>query len=313
MYESHFGLRQRPFRPTPDSGCYYPASGHERGLERLQRALGDGEGLALLTGAPGTGKTVLCHCLLERLGPGVTSAFLTHGRFGNRAGLLRAILFDLSLPYEGRTEQDARLALADFLLSNYAGGRSTVLVVDEAHHLDADLLEELRLLGNLEAPQGKALQVVLAAQPSLLATLARPELSALGQRLAVRAVVEPMGAEEAADYLAHQLRGAGGKPEDIFDAEAMELLARGTHGVPRLLNQAAHEALTLACAAEVRPADAEAALEALALLGLEVPAAEGQETTADETLPLPTARPAAACPGSPKDRAPAARRRGPDT
>jgi type II secretory pathway predicted ATPase ExeA len=289
MYETHFGLRQRPFRATPDSGCYYPATGHERALLRLLRALADGEGPVLLTGEAGTGKTLLCHCLLERLGPDVTSAFLTQGHFSRRGALFQAILYDLSLPHEGRAEQDLRLALTDFLLKNYAEGKKAVLIVDEAHHLGPDLLEDLRLLGNLEARQGKALQVVLAAQPALLATLARPELSSLGQRLAVRAAVEPMKVEEAADYLAHQVRVAGGRPEDVFTEEALELLARGTRGVPRLLNQAAHEALTLACSAGARPADAEAALEALALLGLEFPEGPGNEAADEPTLSLPPA------------------------
>src|SRR5207248_3276534 len=103
-------------------GFYYPAGGQERVLDRLLRALNDDEGLVLLTGAPGTGKTLLCHCLLERLGPDITSAFLAHGRFGSRAGLLQAILFDLSLPHEGRVEQEARLALTEFLLKNFADG-----------------------------------------------------------------------------------------------------------------------------------------------------------------------------------------------
>jgi type II secretory pathway predicted ATPase ExeA len=291
MYETHFGLRQRPFRATPDSGCYYPATGHERAQLRLLRALADGEGPVLLTGEAGTGKTLLCHCLLERLGPDVTSAFLTQGHFARRGALFQAILYDLSLPHEGRAEQDLRLALTDFLLKNYAEGKKAVLIVDEAHHLGPDLLEDLRLLGNLEARQGKALQVVLAAQPALLATLARPELSSLGQRLAVRAAVEPMKVEEAADYLAHQVRVAGGRPEDVFTEEALELLARGTRGIPRLLNQAAHEALTLACSAGARPADAEAALEALALLGLEFPEGPGNEAANGPTLSLPSADP----------------------
>ncbi len=284
MYETHFGLRQRPFRATPDSGCYYPATAHEHALQRLLRALSDGEGPVLLSGAPGTGKTLLCHCLLERLGPDVTSAFLAQGHYGGRAGLLQAILYDLSLPHEGRGEQELRLSLTDHLLRSYAAGRRTVLVVDEAHHLSADLLEELRLLGNLEARHGKAVQVVLAAQPSLLVTLGRPDLSSLSQRLAVRATAEPMSVPEAADYLVHQLRLAGGKPDDVLAEEARELLARGTRGVPRLLNQAAHEALTLACSAGVRPVDAEAALEALTLLGLDVP--EDEAKSADEGKPL---------------------------
>jgi type II secretory pathway predicted ATPase ExeA len=291
MYETHFGLRHRPFRATPDSGGYYPATAHERALHRLLEALADGEGLVLLTGGPGTGKTLVCHCLLERLGPDVTSAFLTHGRLGAPAALLQAVLYDLSLPHEGRGEQDMRLAVTDFLLKNYAAGRRAVLLVDEAHHLGPDPLEELRLLGNLESARGKALQVVLVAQPALLDTLRRPELSALNQRLAVRAALEPMSVPEAADYLLHQVRAAGGQPRDVLGDEALELLARGGRGVPRLLNQAAHQALALACAAGTRPVDAEAALEALRLLGLEVPEGEGGEEAAaeaaDGTIPLP--------------------------
>jgi type II secretory pathway predicted ATPase ExeA len=270
MYETHFGLRRRPFRATPDTGCYYPAAAHERALGRLQEGLADGEGLVLLTGEPGAGKTLLCHCLLERLGE-VTSVFLTHGRFAGRTGLLQSILYDLSLPHRAWGEQELRLALTDFLLANYAKGKTTVLLVDEAHHLEPDLLEELRLLGNLESRSGKAVQVVLAAQPSLLGTVGRLELASLSQRLAVRAVVEPMTLAEAADYVLHQLRLAGVAPEDVITPEALELLARGARGIPRLLNQAAHQALGLAAEAGTRPADAEAAVEALALLGLEVP------------------------------------------
>ncbi len=277
MYESHFGLRQRPFRATPDSACYYPATSHERALARLIHALADDEGLVLLTGDPGTGKTLLCHVILERLDTNLTSAFLTNSHFGDRLGLLQAILYDLSLPYEGRSEQELRLALTDFLLKNYADGRRTVLILDEAQHLSPDLLEELRLLGNLEARDGKALQVILAAQPSLLEGLHRPALAVLGQRLAVRVHLEPLAVEEAADYLLHQIRTAGGRPEEVLSEEALEILARGARGVPRLLNQAANQALLLAHDAGVGQVDAEAALEALDILGLEAELPEAGE------------------------------------
>ena len=268
MYETHFGLRERPFRATPDSACYYPATSHEQTLARQLQALADDEGMVLLTGEPGTGKTLLCHCLLERLGPAVASAFVTNSHTGGRAGLLQAVLYDLGQPYEGRSEQELRLALTEFLLHNYAAGRRAVLIMDEAQNLPAELLEELRLLANLEGRRARAFQVVLVGQPALLETLRRPGLQVLAQRLAVRAGLAALGVEEAADYLLHQLRASGGRPEAILTEEALEVLARASRGVPRLLNQAAHQALMLAFTAGAEVVDAEAALEAAESLGL---------------------------------------------
>lgn len=269
MYQPQFGLRQRPFPATPNVGCYYPATSHERALARLARGLDEGEGMLILTGAAGTGKTLLCHCLLDRLGKETTTAFLNAGHYAGRVGLLQAMLYDLSLPYQGLGEQELRLTLTDHLLKALAAGRPTVLVVDEAHHLGSDLLEELRLWGNLEAHSGKALQVVLVGQPALEQLLREPALAALRQRTSVRASVEPLGVAEAADYLLHHLRIAGGRPERILTDEAAELLARSTGGVPRLLNQAGHQALALAAEAGAAEVEVEIALEALALLGLE--------------------------------------------
>jgi type II secretory pathway predicted ATPase ExeA len=279
MYEAHFGLRRRPFRPTPDCECYYPATTHERALAQLVQAVTDDEGIALLTGNPGSGKTVLCHRLLECLGEETTTAFLTNSHVASRAGLLQALLYDLSLPYEGRGEQEMRLALTDYLLQNYATGRRAVLVIDEAQHLSPDLLEELRLLGNLEAGHGKAVQLVLVAQPWFVESLQQPELASFSQRLVVRSRLEALDVQEAADYLVHHLRTAGGRPEEIITDEALAILARGTHGVPRLLNQAAHQALAIACTANTAPVDAEVALEALAALGLEAEEAPSESRT----------------------------------
>jgi type II secretory pathway predicted ATPase ExeA len=293
MYEKHFGLKRRPFRSTPDSDSYYPATTHEQALARLLQGIEADEGLLLLTGAPGTGKTLLCHRLLERVPPETASAFLTHGYFAGRGALLQAILFELALAYEGRGEQELRLALTEFLLQNYKNGRRALLLVDEAQHLTSDLLEELRLLGNLEAGAGKALQVVLVAQPAIMETLHDRALEAVRQRLAIRVALNLLDVREAADYLVHQFRAAGARPDAIVSDEALALIARGTHGVPRLLNQAAHQALMLACAAAVEQVDAEAALEALGLLGLDVgdeseePEAEGPEPPGDAEGPTP--------------------------
>lgn len=268
MYEKHFGLRQRPFWPTPDSESYYPATSHEHALARLLQAIEGCEGMVLLTGQPGTGKTVLCHRLLERLGTDTVSAFLTNSHFGDRAGFLKAVLYELNQSYVG-SEQELRLALTEFLLQNHQANKRTVVVIDEAHHLSADLLEELRLLGNLEARKSKAVQVVLIGQPTILETLNLPELAGCRQRLAVRVQIEPLPANEAADYIVHHLRTAGGQAERIIADEALELIARQTHGIPRLLNQAVHQAMLFACEAGARQVDAEAALDALAILGLE--------------------------------------------
>ena len=179
---NQFGLRQRPFPGTPDSSCYYPATGHERALARLQQGIAEGEGFLLLSGEPGTGKTLLCHCLLDRLGPSFQAVFLINSHFPNRAGLLQAILYDLGLAYEGRGEQELRLALTEHLVNGFSSGRSTVVLIDEVQHLNADHFEELRLLGNLESRAGKALQVILVGQPKILETLKQPELAALRQR-----------------------------------------------------------------------------------------------------------------------------------
>lgn len=289
MYEAHFGLRQRPFRPTPDSEGYYPATTHEQALNRLLAGIADDEGLLLLTGGPGMGKTLLCHRLLERLDPGTVSALLTNSRAGSRAGLLQGILYEFSLPFEGRGQQEMRLALTEFLLQNYQAAHRVVLLIDEAQHLSVDLLEELRLLGNLEAGSGKAVQVVLVAQPEIANTLHQSGLAAVRQRLAVRVHLEPLDVREAVDFLVHHLRVAGGRPEAIISDEALEILARGTQGVPRLLNQAAHRALVLACEAAADQVDAEAALEALNVLGLEAAeAASGSEVVDEEAADEPT-------------------------
>ncbi|MBI1914765.1 MAG: AAA family ATPase [Planctomycetes bacterium] len=240
MYESHFGLKQRPFHSAPDCSRYYPATGHEHALEQLLQALADDEGLVLLTGEPGVGKTLLCHCLLQRSG-------------------------------------DVRSA---FLLEHCPEKGSTLLVVDEAHHLSPDLLEELRLLSNLEGGAGRALQVVLVALPAILETLARPELASFRQRLVARACLTPLAPAEAADYLLHHLRAVTDRPEHLLTEETLEVLARGTGGVPRRLNQAGHRALALAHSAGAVTVDVEAALEALAVLGLENVAEPREECAA---------------------------------
>lgn len=263
MNWTRFGLHRRPFPATPDASCYYPATSHEQALACLRHAFDEQAGIALLTGEAGTGKTLLCHCLLQRWPADLTTAFLTNSHGDGCKDLLQAIAFDLSLPYEGCTEQEVRLRVTDFVLTSFSQGQRTLLIVDEAQNLSAESLEELRLLSNLEAGTEKALQVLLVAQPALLTALRQPDWLALHQRITVRAPVYPLGMDESIDYLLHHIRIAGGRPDSLFTEEALELLARGTQGLPRLLNQLAHQALVVGDSSQAEQIDAEIVLEVL--------------------------------------------------
>jgi general secretion pathway protein A len=154
------------------------------------------------------------------------------------------------------------------------------LIVDEAHLLAPDLLEELRLLGNLDARHGKAMQIVLIAQPTILTLLREPELASMRQRLVVRSVLIPMEEVESADYICHQVRRAAGRESALFGGESLELIARATQGVPRLINQLAHQALLLAADTQTEHVDVEIVIEVLNSLGWTLPP---QESAPDET------------------------------
>lgn len=266
---SHFGLRARPFRTSPDADGYYPATTHEVALAELRRGLDNEESVLLLQAEPGLGKTLLAHRLLECLDEGVRSVFLTHGSFRTRAELLQAILFDLELPYQEMSEQELRLSLMESCLDQFQSGGRTIIVVDEAHLLPAGLLEELRLLSNLEGEKGRAVQIVLIGLPRIAETIEEPGLETLRQRLCVCCKLEPWSVEESADYLLHQIRRCGGRPEQLLGEDVLDILSHAGRGVPRFLNQAAHLALTLAEEAGNRQVDAEAAVEAVSRLGLD--------------------------------------------
>ena len=285
MYDTRFGLRRRPFRPIPDTDSYFPAATHDAARHLLRRALDNDEGLILLTGEPGTGKTLVARKLLEDLDEDVRVVLLTNSHVSRKGDLLQAILFDLGLPYQGLTEQVARLAVTDSCLANYQEGGKTLVVVDEAHLLATDVLEELRLLSNLEGKDGKAVQVLLAALPVIEETLDEPGLAALRQRLTVRSRLEPLGPEESAEYLRHQVAAAGGKPDKLFGEDVLDILAHAGRGIPRILNQAAHAAFVLADEAGQGQVDAEAAVEAVTRLGLD-PAAEAEELATDVDEPV---------------------------
>jgi type II secretory pathway predicted ATPase ExeA len=223
--------------------------------------------LALIDGAPGTGKTLAALKFLEGLDADVPRVLVPAPRFTKPADLLQAILFDLGAEYRGLSETELRLSVTEHLLGKLLAGGPTVVVLDEAQHLSADLLEEVRLLGNLETRSAKAALVVLVAQPVLRARLGTADLAAVAQRIGVRCHLDPLTAEESVAYLRHQLQSAGGDPDDLLTDDAATLLAAGCGGVPRLLNQTAATAFALAADAGEHAVDVEAAVEALARHG----------------------------------------------
>lgn len=277
-----FGLSRRPFRPTPDTALYVPTAGHDVAFAAVMRAFADGDAAASVRGEPGTGKTLLGLRFLEALPVG-TKRVILHAPPDTRAvDLLQAVLFDLGQPYQGLSEQELRLAVHGELLNGLAAGKCVVLLVDEAHHLTPEAGEELRLLGNLESKDAKAVFVLLLGQPG------EERLSAaFRQRVAVRKPLVSLDREESVRFVRHQLRECGSRPEWLINDEALHLLADHTGGIPRVLNRAAALAFEVAANAGQKHADAEAVLEALDQLEL-----ASAEMTAPAVLPLtPPAEP----------------------
>ena len=266
---SHFGIARRPFRPTVDNASYFPAAGYEAALAAIAAAHTRRDPVALLDGAPGAGKSLLARLWLERLPESTPRVLLANLQSPRPADLLQAILFDLNLPYLGLGEQELRLAVTEHLLQQAAANATTVLVVDEAQNLGPAAIEELRLLGNIESPDGSALLVLLAAQPRLEHTLKQHDCAGFVQRIGTKSRLEPFTIDESVAYLAHQMKVGGRDLYEVFDGEAVTLLAGACQGIPRLLNRAATCAAELAVQGEAERIDVEAAMEAVSRLGLD--------------------------------------------
>jgi len=243
MYETHFGLRMKPFAVTPNPRFLYPSRSHREALASLVYGVKHRRGFICLVGEVGTGKTTLLRALLDGLNVSVRTALITHTTI-DREDLLWMILNELLIPNAGLSRVEMIQALHDFVVAELESGNfPPLLIVDEAQNLDDEILEEVRLLTNLEIGDTKLLQVILSGQPELEQKLARPRLRQLGQRMAVRARLEPLGREETAAYVYHRLRVAGSRDQRVFTRAALRRVWSRTAGIPRLINIVCEQAL----------------------------------------------------------------------
>lgn len=238
MYHQYFGLNEAPFSIAVNPRYLFMSPRHRDALAHLLYGVGAGGGFILLTGEVGTGKTTINRCLLEQLPPATDVAIVLNPAL-NSLELLATVCDELGTSYDGTqpTLKTLTDSLHRFLLQNHADGRKTVLMIDEAQHLDFDVLEQIRLLTNLETNSEKLLQIILIGQPELAQLLQRPELRQLNQRITARYNLEPLSQEETGAYIRHRLQVAGLAPgRELFPPEVVRGIHRTTRGIPRLIN-----------------------------------------------------------------------------
>ncbi len=256
MYLEFYGLREHPFTLQPDPGFLYLGKRHSMAYTLLEYGVYNQAPISVITGEIGAGKTTLLRHLLDNLdGEEVTVGLIsnTHRAFGN---LLEWISLAYDLPFEGKSEAALYRQFVDFLIQQYAEGRRTVLIVDEAQNMDPDTLEELRVISNVNADKDQVLQLVLAGQPELRETLRRPDLEQFAQRVAVDYHLRPLEPDESDAYIRHRLEVAGGDPE-LIEAAARRFIHHQSGGIPRLINNLCDTALVYGFAAQQRPVTAE--------------------------------------------------------
>ena len=269
MYETHFGLRMKPFAVTPNPRFLYPSRSHREALASLVYGVKHRRGFICLVGEVGTGKTTLLRALLDGLNVSVRTALITHTTL-DREDLLWLILNELLIPHAGLSRVEMIQALHDFVVAELESGSfPPLLIVDEAQNLGDEILEEIRLLTNLEIGDTKLLQVILAGQPELEQKLARPQLRQLGQRMAVRARLEPLDREETAAYVNHRLHVAGARDLHLFTRAALRRVWSRTAGVPRVINIVCEQALVNAFGADRNTVSEAFVEEAARDLGLD--------------------------------------------
>lgn len=252
MYNAFFGISENPFSLSPDPTFLYRSPQHEEALANLIYGVQSRKGFIVLTGEVGTGKTTMLECMRDYLeGEYIEYASLFNSRI-NVQQFFEMIAYDLDLRCDRSSKTAVLFALNAMLIQQASEGRTTVMIVDEAHNLDWDVLEEIRLLGNLENRRGKLLQIILAGQPELDRKLDAPNLRQLKQRIVLRYNLKPFSEAETAEYIATRMARAGMPNQTVFSPELISEIHRRAQGIPRLINGICDNCMLTSFAAEER-------------------------------------------------------------
>jgi general secretion pathway protein A len=259
MYDAYYALKQKPFSITSNPSFLYLSRRHQEALAHLTYGIRERVGFIEITGEIGAGKTTLCKALLNQLDEKTKTAFIFNSNL-SELQLMQTIVEDLGIPLDKKDKNKGALfsLLNRFLIDQLALDNNVVLIIDEAQNLSLKLLEQVRMLSNLEADNQKLLQIVLVGQPELRAKLNQPSLRQLRQRIAVRYHIGPLDREEIPPYISHRLSLAGSNGEGpVFDESAFDEIHRYSGGVPRLINMVCNKALLTGYVLEKHQIDAD--------------------------------------------------------
>ncbi len=271
MYKAFFGLTQNPFNLSPDPAFLYRSVQHEEAIANLIYGVQSRKGFIALTGEVGTGKTTMLECLRDFLhSQRIPFAFLFNSQLTPEQ-FFEMLAYDFDLNCERKSKTEVLFTLNNMLLERANQGQTTVLIIDEAHNLEWKVLEEIRLLGNLENRRGKLMQIIISGQPELDKKLDAQEFRQLKQRIALRCMLKPFEEADTAHYIESRLAHAGMTEQKVFPPELMKEIHLRTQGIPRLINSVCENLLLTSFAMESKVADLEMLEEVSNDLRLEWP------------------------------------------
>jgi general secretion pathway protein A len=281
MYNAFFGLKENPFNLSPDPAFLFRSEQHEEALANLIYGVQSQKGFVVLTGEVGTGKSTMLECLRNFLAAAqVEFAYVFNSKLTVEQ-FFDMVAYDFNLQCDRGSKTEILIALNEYLIHRNRTGQVTALIIDEAQNLDWDVLEEIRLLGNLENPRGKLLQIILSGQPELERKLDAPDYRQLKQRVALRCTLHPFAEAETIAYINSRLAKAGMTPQTVFPEDLLVEIHYRTQGIPRVINAVCDNLLLTAFASETKVATLDFLEEVSTDLRLEWPGRRSHRPHAD--------------------------------